>query len=264
MNTPICILEGSPGAGKTALVRNLAYDLRSKRQTNVFYFKGTDFDPVILAREINHIKGVVIIEDIHIKPEKYQILYSQLNLNPDRHILFTSRPQLSIQKCSTNTDFAKIPCLRLKPFEQADEIIKSFADDHHDPSLSWSPTVYQNIKEISGENFWLLSWALEGYVKKHGAGDPKSWLKERVTAYLYHLEKLNAAFPEVIVALSALYQNEVLTAEKFLVDNLGFDSSVLDMLVGRGEIIYTQTSDGYFLFGLHHSVLAKLYWEYGQ
>jgi hypothetical protein len=264
MSTPASILEGAAATGKTVLVRNLAYDLYKEGRTSLFYFKGTDFVPAILAREINRIKGIVVIEDIHLNPEKYQGLYSQLDLDPDTHVLFTARPSLSTQIRSKGADFAKTPRFCLEAFGPMDEIIRLFAEDHLDPSLSWPPAIYQSIKEISGDSLLLLSWALESYVNNRGKGDPRTLLEAGVKACLHDLEILDVACPEVLVALSPLYQSEVLTAESFLVNNLGFDPSLLDMMVVYGEIICRQTSDGRFLYGLHHSNLAETYWKHGQ
>jgi len=264
VSTTASMLEGCAASGKTVLVCNLAYDLYKEGQTNVFFFTGEDYVPTILAREINHVKGLVVVEDVHLNPNEFRELCLLLDLNPDRRVLFTARHLQRLGELSIGADAEKIPSLRLAPFTQAEEIIRIFAEDHCDPSLTWSAEVFERIKAISGENLWLLAWTLEGYVNSRGKGHPKSWLGSGVKAHLQRLEALDTAFPELLIVLSRLYQNEVLTAESYLVDNIGFDSSVLDMMVGRGEITCKQMSSGYFFYGLHHSALAEVYWEHGQ
>ncbi|GAI77941.1 unnamed protein product, partial [marine sediment metagenome] len=78
---------------------------------------------------------------------------------------------------------------------------------------------------------------------------------------LEDIEKLECK-PQILVALSALYMDETLTARGFLIDNLDFTDEQINRLVELGEIIKHRIN-GNVYYGLPHSSLASAYWEHG-
>jgi len=259
LNNSFSILEGIAATGKTVLVRNLAWDLHKKER--VYYFEYREFDVDILATEINAVQGIVIIEDIHLEPQSFQLLYSLYD-NEHSHILLTTRPSFREKLHSRKVNLSELPTISLEPFDNVDEIIGYYSRRHQ--RLPWSDEDRYAIKSVSSESFWLLAYALEGYMKKEAKGNSKDWLEVGVKDDLRDLENSCISSPQVLVALSPLYLHEVLTAEDYLLDKLGFDYEVLKQLVQIGEITHQKTDGGIVYYGLPHSALADAYWEHGQ
>jgi hypothetical protein len=275
---PACVLEGGAATGKTVLVRDLVLALRKDHA--IYYFschQPGGFDAGELATRIKGVTGIVIMEDIHLCPQQaqqvYSYLYPWLRNDPDNHILFVGRSSF---REGENAHLAQrldnLPALPLTPFSDADAIIQQYIDYQaiHKPSLAWPADAVREIRDRSGQNYWLLAYALEGYVKAEGKGEPGSWIEAGVTEDLHDLKHCGdphaARYPEVVVALSSLYRNEVMTAEDYLRDKnkLNIDPGALEALVVRGEITRDATTDGDVFYGLPHSSLAGAYWQHGR
>ncbi|MCK5603302.1 helix-turn-helix transcriptional regulator [Candidatus Pacearchaeota archaeon] len=265
MSNSVSMLEGGGAIGKTVLVLNLAYDLYKANKTQIYYFdcdKDRNFDKHKLIREIKNVDGIFILENLHLVPKKFQGIYSDFKHDKDRHILFVARPSFQEFQHSRSEDLSEIKNLTIEPFDEVDALIKNFSSYPDTPEIGSEGS--EQIKEISSDSFWLLSYVLEGYTKSDQEGDAKKWLERGVKEDLNDLKNLNRVFPEVLVALSPLYQNEVLTAESYLIDKLKFGYEVLDQLVQRTEITRQTMKNGVVFYGLPHSALAGAYWECGQ
>jgi len=265
LNNSFSMLEGIDATGKTTIVRQFGYGLHKLRKLAVFHFdcaRDKDFDKDKLIKEINSTKGVIILENIHLVTQKLQRVYACIEPNPNRHILFTARP--SFRKRETRRDrlLSAVKTIELEPFDEVDAIIDYYASCH--PKLPWPENARESIKNVSKKSFWLLGYALKGYVDLKGKGEPKTWLAAGVRDDLEELEKEKSHFPEVLVALSPLYINEVLTDEIYLTKVLSFDLPVLNELVCRGEITRQDAQDGHIFYGLPHSAQAEAYWEHGM
>jgi hypothetical protein len=81
---------------------------------------------------------------------------------------------------------------------------------------------------------------------------------------LRDLENTCSAYPEAIVAISALYRDEILMTESYLVNNLRFNITTLNELTQQGEITKQETEDDYIFYGLPHTSLGKIYWACGK
>ncbi|MHA1950313.1 MAG: hypothetical protein ACW987_10600 [Candidatus Thorarchaeota archaeon] len=263
-NNSFSMLEGIAATGKTVLARQLGYEFYDKDKVSVYYFDSgleRDFDMNELVNEINSTAGVFILENVHLETRKIQRLCSKVRRHKNRNILFTTRPSFRENLNKEDVGLDEIESIYLEPFDQVDEIIEHFASHH--TNVSWSEQVRDLIKDVSARSFWLLSYALKGHVDGDGKGSPRTWVAKGARNDLRELEKLECSFPEVLVSLSPLYQSEVLTEESFLRENLGFEHKTLQRLVCRGDITQQDNKDGYVLYGLPHSALASLYWEFG-
>jgi len=265
MNNPVSMLEGIAATGKTVLILTLAYDLHNAGEGPVYYFdcdKKRDFDESILIRELKGTEGIFILENVHLAPQKFQSVYSTFKNSDRSHVLFTSRPSFRDYQCSRGEDLTKIPMLTLESLKSTEALIRDFQSNAKLPKFSTE--VLEKIGEVSEGNLWLLSYALEGCATSGGIGEPDGWIGKGVREDLNDLKNANRSFPEVLVAVSLLYRNEVPTAESFLRGPLAFDYETFDELVKRGELIVQETAQGDILYGLPHSALAEAYWEYGE
>jgi len=223
------VLEGVAATGKTVLVRQLGYELCKDKA--VYYFdcdRRRDFDQDELETDIDNVKGVVIIENIHLETRKFQYILDRAEKNEKRHILFVARPSFRESEFSRDEKLSRLNSMTLKPFAQVDEIINCFTSLH--TAISWPSKICQEIKNVSANSFWLMAYALKGCVSTNGKGEVQDWLGDGVKEDLEELEKVEPAFPEVLVSLSPLYQNETLTDESFLINGLGFDQEMLQKL----------------------------------
>jgi len=265
MNNAVSILEGVAATGKTVLALTFAYDLYKADEGPIYYFdcdKKRDFDESILVNEIRSTKGIFILENAHLAPEKSQSIFSTCKHDDGKNILFTCRPTFKEYQYSRGEDLTQITGLTLKPFEDVDKLIRKFSE--HDCTPEIPAELQEQIKDVCADSLWLVSYALEGCAKTSGAGDASTWMEAGLKDDLNDLKNVKSAFPEVLVALAPLYRNEVLTAEDYLTNKLGFDYDLLNELVQRGEITSQTTADGVVFYGLPHSGLANAYWEHGQ
>ena len=261
---PVSLLQGEPATGKTVLALNLAYELYRKKE-QVYYFdcdKERNFSRSSLVSDIGKITGIIIIENIHLAPQKFQSLCSDFKLDKDRHILFTCRPSLYDYQSSKSEDLSELPTLAIRPFEEVNKLIDHFVSDQL--ASPFPPEVLEEIQDVSSDSFWLLAYALMGYIASNGRGRPKDWIETGVTKDLHDLENICAGYPEILIAISTLYRIETLTAENYLTSHLGCSLDVLNALVREGQITRQQSSEGYVFYGLPHSALADAYWEFGQ
>jgi len=272
LGNPVYLLEGDAATGKTVIARNLIYDLHEESHRNIYYFDIAPrryFSETQLVREIKAVKdkSVIVVENIHLEPHKVQLTYQKIKHDPDRHILFTARPsyrefqdEFSLQKLT------EVDTLTLEPFDEAKGIIDTFCSHPEIPDV-----VSKRRDEILGvakNDYWLLAFALQGCSAKKGRGEPISWIRDEIIKYLRNLETCrdphDDQYPGILLALSPLYKNEVLTAESYLTERLDFTKSALNDLTQRGEITKQRIPKVGFMYGLPHSSRADAYWEHGR
>lgn len=274
----ISMLEWPSGTGKTVLVRSVCYEHLGDEDRKIFYFDcGHDREFLVLEliNEIERKDGILIVENIHLAIRKLRIIFLELQSRnlPDKHILFTSSVRISERAFLSPDELAEMNFFpQHELFEDADEIISRYTSGELEQPLPLMK--HEDIKKITRGNYKWLGYVLQGCVKEMGKGDPKQWLRKGVMFELEHLEyglenpvvlnRLNKHLPEVLVALSPLYMNEILTAEIFLTKNLHFKEQDLGALVDLGKITRHQSRDGHIFYGLPHMVQAGAYWKYGQ
>ena len=259
----VSLLIGDPATGKSVLVLELAYRLWP--ETCVRYFNCDEhrgFDRDKLLTEIRSARGLVIIENIHLSAENIQFVCGRL-VDPDLpRVLFTGRTSLKEGQRLRLSDLTELPTMHLTPFEDVEKFIEYFAGHTEMPE-----DTRREVITASKKSFWLLAYALEGYVDSGGIGDPGQWIADGVQKDLEELEKLEephaALYPEILVSLSPLYMKETLTAASYLRSEFRFPKAALNALVNRGEITRQRTPERHVMYGLPHSALAEAYWEHG-
>jgi len=269
-NHTISMLVGAPSAGKTALIRSFTYKLNEDGKVRVFCFQCTRDNPVDvpgLLRDVKSNDGVYIIEDIHLQPRKLKDLVLGLRDLKNKHVVFTSVPLFEKREYLSSeaiNDVRFFP--QLEPLEDANEIIDLYTSTEF--GRTFSADRRERIMERAAGSYRLLGYLLDAVRGKKGRDTPKKCLQDWVNRKLEHLEYgmagANVMFPEVLVAISALFKEGVLMTESFLLRVLEFNEDVINDLVERGEITIHRGADGHVFYGLQNSDLAKLYWEYGE
>ena len=228
--------------------------MRDNDELNTYLLKCT--------REVNSIRGLVIIEDVHNNPDGLYTFLSHLRSHSRTRILLTCRPQGDAWATERLWGNQKPTTLSLESFDDRDDIIAHLSKCH--PDVSLTDHNHFRIKSVSGKNLWLLAYAVEGYADARGHGDARSWIIDRVDYELEQLGDVNALSPEALVSISRLYRADILTAEIYLRHALGFTRDILNQLVKSGEVTRIKTGEDAVYYGLPHSALAKVYWEYGS
>jgi len=263
MKRSVSLLEGEKATGKTVLLLSLGYKLYKDDKIDVYYFdvpESKNFKQSDLIDDMTNTDGVVIIDNIHRAWDEIQGVYAQFKHDISKHILFAARPPYRESKYSFAKDLTEIDKLKLSPYrEDANDLINQYAKKHN-PSIFTSENCLK-IRDKYWQNLWLVSYALKG-CKNNEA--PENWVKDGVISDLKYLDSKRTAFPEIVIAIAPLYKNEVLTETSFLTNNLGFKPQDLYDLYQLGEIRRQESDDGFVFYGLHHSVLADAYWEYGK
>jgi hypothetical protein len=266
---PVFMLRGAAATGKTVIVRSLLYELCSEAARNLYYFdigRRRDFDDTQLINELQTTTGISIIENVHLEPRKAQLIYERFENDSERHVLFTARHLDERYEDMFGESLNQIPSLGLEPLDEANDIINCFCSHSTTPKIVGERI--PQIMDVSEGDYWLLAFALEGCAAARGAGEPRGWITGEVQRYIENLatcgDRHEDQYPGILLALSPLYMNEVLTAGSYLIDTLGFAKAALDDLAKRGEITRQKSQTGHVFYGLPHSSRARAYWEHGQ
>jgi hypothetical protein len=266
---PIFMLKGAAATGKTVIVRSLLHELYSDGRRDIYLFDiapRRNFNEARLGRELEAIEGLCVVENVHLEPRKMQLIYERFKHDKDSHVLFTARHLDGRYEDMFLNSLNKIPSLSLEPRDEVHDIINYFCS-HPTTPVVVAERIPQ-LLDVSAGDYWLLAFALQGCAKAHGAGDPNTWIASEVRRYVENLETskdpYRDQYPGILLALSPLYMNEVLTAQSYLTDRLGFTKRALDDLAKRGEITRQRTPTGHVFYGLPHSSRARAYWKHGQ
>jgi hypothetical protein len=262
------LLVGNGATAKTTIVRTVIYKLYENRHENIFYFDiASDryFDRKKVIQEIRSVKGLFVIENIHLGQQNIQLIYNKFKYDPERHFLFTMRKPQDNYYNKIIKELGDIFILPLEAFAYADKLIDRFCNDPETPQIVRDKR--QDIVEVSKGDLYWLTFALKECAKVQGQGEPQSWIKNHVFEYLAELENCKdpyqGQYPCILVALSPLYMNEMLTEESFL-KKMGFTREALNGLVERGEVIRQTDAYDNTYYGLLHSSHAKAFWAHGK
>lgn len=185
----VSVLKGAAASGKTVIVRTLMYELHKEGLADVHFFDiapNRHFNEMELLREIRMVKGIVVIENIHLELRKAQRLYQLCKHDSERHILFTARHLKQEFQDLFFQQLNSIDKLILKPFAEANEIIKHFCSHANMPDIVAKKR--DEILAVAKNDYWLLALALQGYAAEKGQGEPASWIGNETNRYLCNLE----------------------------------------------------------------------------
>jgi hypothetical protein len=266
---PVFMLKGIAATGKTVIARSLLYELYNEGRRDAYYFDigpRRYFDEARLGSELETIQGICVIENVHLEPRKAQLIHERFKDDPERHILFTARHLDRRYEEMFVESLDAIPSLSVGSLDEVEGIIRCFCAHPGTPMVVAGHV--GDVLQASGGNYWLLAFALKGCADAEGAGGGKSWIAGGVRRYLENLEtcgdQFDEYYPEILLVLSRLYNEEALTAERYLTKKRGFPKSALQALTGRGEITRQKDPSDNTLYGLTHSALAKAYLDYGR
>jgi len=272
-NNKVSILEGKGGHGKSVLVRSHAYKVLKKASNSSIYHYSFKNDPAIIdfhdfLAVLIDINGLVIIEDIHLASDKILYLINVFNERGKGQLLLTTRSSLWANLPDHQKKGLKnLPRMKLEKQDcsqdddcndDIDMIIQNFIKQQTPRNFEWTSQLLKKVRDISNGDLWLLSYALKGC---DGKSEPVGWIKNETQDDLKYIAS-QGYNPEILVALSYLYKNEVPMSQHFLRNKLDFDRKEILDLIKMGEVTKKEI-DGEMFYGLPHSSLAIAYFRHG-
>jgi hypothetical protein len=256
---PESVLIGESSAGKSVLVRYLAYELRCAGKTPVYYYRHRrDVRIGALAAEVNSVSGLIILDDVHGDPGTYLDVCKRVRVGTARRLLLTASPDFLPSYLADGDAAARSHVFAVSGLDGRDEIINDFVEQH--PVIARSDL--DTIKQIAGQDLWLLACTLEGCKQKKGFGHAQDWPRDGICRRLALLESHDGVDPRYLLALAPLALHGTMTAERYLTDVLGIPRADLRKLLQ----VHGATSavvDGERYYSIPHRSLARAYWEHG-
>ena len=267
---PGVLLTGLAASGKSVVGRQVGYEL-TKEGWQVYLYQVSLGEPLPVEMLRNDLGALncnecaVVIEDIHLKPTETNSLL-RLRQPSWPPLLLTSRPidfaRVFYKQENYLDRLIKMP---LESLDVTEQIIRLF---FRNLGIKQHEAWMEDLKEASRESLWLLAYALESLdIDGMRAGrwkgvDSKS-IQAQVRKDLDNLQfrhDENPLYPQMLIALSVLYRYEIPTAQGFLNEALPGAGQVIAHLANLGEVV----RKGKGLFGLPHSALAELYFEFAS
>lgn len=266
----ILLLYGKAASGKTALARIVAHMWFEEGKKVRFVQLRTEIvDLFRLIEEITRFgeekpQPLLVIEDAHLLASKINQLISKRSEGWPK-LLITSRnpdPQLPSQEVN---HFATLPSMSLDSSDPSEEIIQIFFK-----TKGWKLTerLKKEIKSVSGDNLWILSYALTSSKATAGKRISHDLVLGEVRKDLYDLNLIDPLFPRLLIALSVLDRYDFPTDLRYIYQRFSdYPKAALDNalknLVTLGEAIFSELNDHYY-YHLPHSTLAELYFRFAK
>lgn len=258
LGNTVSVLIGARASGKTVLIRQLAFDLRHVRPVWWFTCK-REFDPALLAREINDSTGIIFLDDAEWAPQRCQEVCARVKPG-GRHVVVSTRRSALDHQSSDWRSFTEYPCMSLESNSVCSAIAKHFAERLGVTEISDNEC--DNLATYAEDDLWLLSFAIRGWVLSHGKGEFDEWAQAPLVNELNELERRFGTdeYARVLVAIAPFSMHGSYIQERHLTDTLGFNRHTLSTLVQIGELQRESTASG-DAYMLHHSSLGGIYWN---
>ena len=274
------LLQGHAASGKTVLSRVVAKEWLEKQRHVLFLnLKGQQEIlslPNLLA-EVENLsqegkQPLIIIEDAHLKANFMNSFISKRKKNWPKLIVNTRKSYKDGLLKSEINSFNSLIKINVMP-TISNGIIKNY---YHSNKWSVSEELIEKINNISENNLWLLSYVLRSIKASDGGEIDNNSIIREVFNDLSEIAKINPLYVRLLIALSILYRFEISTDIRFLYKRFSKDPDIIENalieLASMGEVIMNQIGGYHSTYGLPHSAIADLYfqfsknskWEYDQ
>lgn len=261
-NKESVLVTDNSASGKTVLSRIVSVQLMERKKHVLFLDLKKDGKNLNLRNLLDKIEklmeesenAIVIIEDAHLKSQVInRFLSAKKHKWPVFLILSRNSYKHAISKEEVNY-FESFPQITLQSDESIEGIVKKFVNSDSHISID-------KLKKITGNNLWLLSYALKGL---NNENINENNIKSEVKRDLEKIADQDPLYVRILIALSIFYRNETPTDIRFLYEIFPetpneIESSFIDLLK-MGEINKIPNRSGKStLYGLPHSSLANIY-----
>jgi len=269
------LLSGVAASGKTVVARVVAYNWlkEGKKVQFVRQIRGLQSADLykLLEETANFGKEapapLLIFEDAHLNPGLVNRFLSKRAQGWPK-VLVTSRDPIPELHSQDETHFESLNKLTLLSDDATNEIISLYFKDVERKYWALTAKLKREIKSFSKKSLWLLSYALKSLNETKGKKIHRNSILKEVRKDLNDLARINTIYPRLLIALSVLYRFEHPTDLRYLYQSFSdYQNTVIEEamrnLVSMGEVISIHRGK-YHLFGLPHSALADLYFNFAK
>ena len=213
------LLSGIAASGKSVIARMVAHKWFKNGKIVKFFDvkKHVYFDNYVgLRNEINNLnkefpESLLVIEDTHLNIKLINRVFSKrLSQWPNIKILITARDSLLNHDYHEVNYFKTLHQILLKTIDVVDNIIIMFFKYN---GLELTSRLINDLRDISGNNLLVLSFALNSLRNGNGKNINKKTILDEVKKYLDRLADLNTnvstLYPRILIILSILYRFEM-------------------------------------------------------
>lgn len=271
----VILLSGVAASGKTVVTRVVAFNWLKEGKKVQFVSQISGVQPADLSKLLEETVmfgkeapiPLLIFENAHLNSELVNRFLSRRAKGWPKVLITTRDPIPELHRQDEN-HFDYLYKLHLQPFDAADEIISMYFKDFEEKGWELSDKLKQEIKSVSKKSLWLLSYALKSLNETNGKKIHRDSILKEVRKDLNDLARINTLYPRLLIALSVLYRFELPTELRYLYQSFSdYQNTVIEEamrnLLGTGEVISIQKGK-YHLFGLPHSALADLYFNFAK
>ena len=275
------LLVGDAATGKTVITRTIAH-AAMKKGWKVFFveIKTNSIDFGLLSEDIAKINNVesetlLIIEDVHLEPMHMNSFLSSRHSGWPKLLITTRTTEPQLHGESIN-NFKILPQIKLENYSPTQKIIELYFDSKKKDHWKLSKQLKADILEYSQNNLWVLAYALRSLSETNGKSIQKESVLKQVERDLQSVSLLPLTMPDlqkklftpILLSLSVLSRYEIPTDPRFLANWIDDTTEreidyVLSVLKEICEVTISY-KNGFPLYSLPHSVLATLYYEYGE
>jgi hypothetical protein len=269
----IVLLSGYAASGKTVIARLVAYSwFKDGRKVRFVQLKTDSVELFKLKNETAWLgeekpDPLLVIEDAHLAWDLINEFLSWRTQDWPKILVTTREPA------------SNLPSVVIDYF---DSIYKIHIQSSHFAIVNmffkkkgWklSDKLMREIINVSKGNLWLQSYALRSLNKTGRKEIQYESIVEEVGRDLEDLVKIKSdlsavtksLMPRLLIALSVLYRYEIPMDIRFIYRKFPYPKAqimaALGELVKRGEVLLIRDRESY-LYGLPHSVLAELYYQF--
>ena len=262
----IQLVLGAPASGKSLLLKNVGYRLANEnKNVYVIELKEHPLDEIKYFFKIipNINDAIFIVDDAHLYLSYCERLVKEFKRRGRGNLIIGSRDSREITKEHPKegveyellSELSKT-CIHIHTKDVTESMIRTFFEKQNFDN-DRTKTASNDLVDFK-EDLWFLSWALKSYKNSVNIDD----IYEKISYTLQNIkvgkEKdsiiINAE--NVFLPLSIFYRFEIPVERYFLEDELGINDSIINQLIRIQEILEMKD-----MLSLHHSSLAKLYYE---
>ncbi len=264
----IVIIKGKPASGKSVILRNIGYILIQEGH-NVYYIQLKGGDNSAIVKEFNKIqKSIVIIDDAHLDKGAVESFIKAVISNKEVNLIIGSR-EIDFYKIlgpTNETNFSKFfkNAIEVKASDVAEQIIKIYKEKE-DKEIPQN--IVNQIK--NSEHLWIMVWKLRTY-EESGNIEEESFFYTVKTHIKTLLSRVSESTPSkniesIILILSAFYKYEILVRKSYIEDlewqEFIDEEALKNLITPLNEISLSEDSEGREYYSLHHSEIARIYFD---
>ncbi len=265
----IHIISGHSGSGKTVLARYISFELKESYQ--IYWLNMADIirdrtRVYLEMKKIDHDNVLLIIEDVHESPSEWNEVIRYFNSNIRMLRLVTTTRTIDKDQIIHFNEISNLfDNLNYHTKINAGEVSQELISFYTDKLKIERPLITEKF-EYCSKDLWILVYLLKACKEKKESHE--NIIHEKVHSDLIkYNELIGDGASDIILIISLITQNSAISGipyndfnripidDYFLLDKLGYDSTVLTGLLQRGLVRKIDFSS----YWCWHTSLSRLY-----